>query len=186
MDDVLYLVHTTNKYTNGWKELSAAKIENYKDQFPGVFLTLITKQNINKVQLFLDNTQILIFSKRLLEQKNYHINLRDYNGFISETNTYFPWNLKAAVKKINNHTHIIGNEVVFHDLIPIDYLCLVINNLSPIKFNNTISSNNRVLPNIPIQNNTKPDMTKEPFYCYPLEKSYGGIDPFQKVPEIFL
>jgi hypothetical protein len=38
--------------------------------------------------------------------------------------------------------------------------------------------NNSLLPNIPIENSTEPDMTKEPFYCYPLEKNYTGIDPF--------
>lgn len=40
----------------------------------------------------------------LLLQQNYHINLRDYNGNISEKNTYFPWNLEDAVHQININT----------------------------------------------------------------------------------
>ena len=172
MEDIYYLVHTTNNYTKDWTELRTSKIEDYEHQFPGVYLTLITKKNIHKVNLYPDNKEILIFSKRLLEQKNYHINLRDYNGYISESNTYFSWNLNDAVSKINEiKNNNIGNEVVFHDPIPIKYLCLVINNLSPV-------SNNMVLPNIPIENNVEPDTTLEPFYCYPLEKNYTGIQPF--------
>jgi hypothetical protein len=180
MDDIYYLVHTTNKYTKVWKELRPSNIDEYEDQFPGVYLTLITKGNIRNIQLFdPSNKQILIFSKKLLEQINYHINLRDYNGYISKNNTYFPWNLNDVVKKINDNKGNIGNEVIFHDAIPMDYLCLVINNLSP------VVSNNMILPDIPIENEMDPDMTKEPFYCYPLEKNYTGIDPFPESSRAF-
>lgn len=174
MKEIYYLVHTTNNYSKDWTELKTSKIENYEDQFPGVYLTLVTKDNIRKVSLFPGNKKILIFSNRLLEQQNYHINIRDYNGYISETNTYFPWNLNKAVDKINENEngYYIGHEVVFHDPIPMDYLCIVIDSLS------TTVSLNMLLPNVPIQNKILPDMTKEPFYCYPLEKNYTGIDPF--------
>ena len=172
MENIFYLVHTTNDYTEEWRELKTSRIEDYENQFPGVYLTLVTKENIHDVDLYPDNKQILIFSKKLLEQNNYHINLRDYNGYISENNTFFSWNLNDAVNKINEtKNNINGNEVVFHDPIPIEYLCLVINNLSKVP-------NNMVLPNIPIENEVQPDMTKDPFYCYPLEKNYTGIDPF--------
>ncbi len=174
MDDIYYLVHITknDNDTKDWTELRTSKVEDYEDQFPGVYLTLITKKNIHNVNLY-PGKQILIFSKKLLEQLNWHINLRDYNGYISEHNTYFPWNLTYAISKINKteNKDNIGHEVVFHDPIPMKYLCLVINNLSKI-------SNNMILPNIPIENKVEPDMTKKPFYCYPLEKNYTGIDPF--------
>ena len=171
-EDIYYLVHITKNYTKDWTELRTSKVEDYEDQFPGVYLTLITKKNIHNVNLY-PGKQILIFSKKLLEQLNWHINLRDYNGYISEHNTYFPWNLTDAISKINKteNKDNIGNEVVFHDPIPMKYLCLVINNLSKV-------SNNMILPNIPIENKVEPDMTKKPFYCYPLEKNYTGIDPF--------
>ena len=37
-----------------------------------------------------------------------------------------------------------------------------------------------MLPNISIENDVEPDMTKEPFYCYPLEKNYSGRDPLSE------
>jgi len=165
MDTIYYLVHITDKYNPEWKELKTSKIEDFEDQFPGVYLSLITKDNITTNKLYFGK-YILIFSKKLLEQKNYHINLRDYNGFISENNTYFPWNLDKAVQKLNE-----TNEVIFHDPIPMNYLCAVINLLSP------LISINTILPHIQIENEIEPDMTKEPFYCFPLEKNYTGIDP---------
>jgi hypothetical protein len=174
MENILYLLHTTNKYTEDWTELRQSKIEDYEDQFPGVYLTIITKENIHSVNLYpgLDNKQLLIFSKKLLEQHNYHINVRDYNGYISENNTYFPWNLNDAIRKINKSKHKhIGHEIVFHDPIPIQYMCLMIHNLSTVP-------NNLLLPMVPIENEFEPDTTKEPFYCYPLEKNYTGVDPF--------
>jgi hypothetical protein len=171
MENILYLVHTTNDYNEDWEELRTADVEDYENQFPGVFMTIVTKQNVHTVDLYPDNKQILIFSRRLMEQHNYHINIRDYNGYISETNTYFPWNLSEAVDIINENRHVIGNEVIFHDSIPMKYLCLVIDNIASIP-------NNQILPNIPIENKVEPDTNKEPFYCYPLEKNYTGIDPF--------
>ena len=58
----------------------------------------------------------------LLEQRNYHINIRDYKGWINESNTYFSWELDKAVNIINNFENNIGNEVVFHDSISMKYL----------------------------------------------------------------
>jgi hypothetical protein len=168
MDDIYYLVHTTNKYKNDWTEMRPSKLE--EDQYPGVYLTLITKHNIRDEMLY-GGKQILIFSKRLLEQRNYHINVKDDNGRISEHNTYFPWNLDEAVRKIKdnaaaaketNFSKDLMNEVVFHDPIPMDYLCLVMHKLSPYVLSNDI------LPPVVVENDIEPDMTKLPFYCYAL------------------
>ena len=167
MDDILYLVHCVDNpfNINDITELIPSKIENAEHQFPGVFFSLITKYNIHTEPLYsYDN--ILIFSKKLLEQKNYHINIRDYNGWINETNTYFSWELDKAVNIINNIENEIGNEVVFHDSISMKYL------VSYIK-----SGSNEKLPfNIDSINIPEPDMTKIPFYCIPFENNYNGIE----------
>jgi len=184
MDDVLYLVHT--KSDGKLVDLHPSPIENVNDQFPGVYFSLITKQNRYREPLYYENN-ILIYSKKLLEQRNYHININDYNGFINEQNTYFSWQLDKAVEKINeiasmNKSHV-GNEVVFHDTIPVSYLCLNIQ-----KFN----ISNELIPKIPyynlsglflpsheIYNNIPPDMSKIPFYCVPYENNYTGRDKFK-------
>jgi hypothetical protein len=159
MNEILYLIHSTNNpfNINDINELIPSKLENAKEQFPGVYFSLITKNNIHTEPLF---------SKKLLEQKNYHINIRDYNGWINERNTFFSWELEKAVKKINNIDNEIGNEVVFHDSISMKYL------VSYIK-----SGSNKNLPyEIESKNIPEPDMSKIPFYCIPFENNYNGIE----------
>jgi hypothetical protein len=168
MDDILYLVHSTDNpfNINDIKELIPSKLDN--DQFPGVYFTLITKNNRENEPLYsYDN--ILIFSKKLLEQRNYHINIRDYNGWINENNTYFSWELDKAVDIINNNVNNIGNEVVFHDPITMDFLCMYIKPTSTINLPISIDC-----INIP-----PPDMSKIPFYCVPCENNYTGIDKLE-------
>jgi len=184
MDRVLYLVHTKNYdiNTTQWTELKTSGITDANHQFPGVYFTLITKDNIKKEELYHDKL-ILIFSKKLLEQQNYHININDYNGFINEKNTYFPWDLDKAVKKIKSNKKSIGNEVVFHDPIPMKYLCATISNKSidpnikdkyKCKFSTSL-----LLPPYELYNNELPDMAKLPFYCIPFEDNYTGIGKFK-------
>jgi len=166
MDDILYLIHSTDNpfNINDITELIPSKLENAEQQFPGVYFSLITKNNIHTEPLY-SHDNILIFSKKLLEQRNYHINIRDYNGWINESNTYFSWELDKAVNIINNFENNIGNEVVFHDSISMKYL------LSYIK-----SGSNKDLPyNIDSINIPDPDMSKIPFYCIPFENNYNGI-----------
>jgi hypothetical protein len=166
MDDILYLIHSSDNpfNINDITELIPSKLENAEQQFPGVYFSLITKNNIHTEPLY-SHDNILIFSKKLLEQRNYHINIRDYNGWINESNTYFSWELDKAVNIINNFENNIGNEVVFHDSISIKYL------LSYIK-----SGSNKDLPyNIDSINIPDPDMSKIPFYCIPFENNYNGI-----------
>jgi hypothetical protein len=163
----LYLIHSVDNPfdINDITDLIPSKLENAEYQFPGVFFSLITKNNIHNEPLF-SNDNILIFSKKLLEQKNYHINIRDYNGWINETNTFFSWELNKAVNIINNIDNEIGNEVVFHDSISMKYL------VSYIK-----SGSNKDLPdNIDSINIPEPDMSKIPFYCIPFENNYNGIE----------
>ena len=182
MDRVLYLVHIPNsKYDDTWTELKPSSIDNINDQFPGVYLSLITIDNLKKEQLY-GSKKILIFSKKLLEQQNYHINIEDYNGFINEKNTYFPWQLDKAVRKIKNvykkNKYPIGNEVIFHDAISMKYLCAVINNIS-INFEIKSKYNVRsslLLPQFELYNDELPDMTKLPFFCMPFEENFTGYN----------
>ena len=96
MNNVYYLIHRTNYYDDSWTELKPSKIENYEHQFPGVYLSIITKNTIETIKY--NCKYILIFSIKLLKQKNFHINIKDYNGFINENNTYFYWDLNKALE----------------------------------------------------------------------------------------
>jgi len=175
MDRVLYLVHAMDRdFDNSWTELKTSGITDTNYQFPGVYFSLITKDNINRETLYAYKT-ILIFSKKLLEQQNYHININDYNGFINEKNTYFPWDLDKAIRKIKTKKRNIGNEVVFHDPIPMKYLCAVIikKSIDPnIKDKYKCKLSSLLLPPYELYNNEPPDMSKLPFYCYPFEDNY--------------
>jgi hypothetical protein len=168
--DILYLVHVTNNNPYNYRELKTSKY-NINDQFPGVYFSLITKDNIDIENLF-QGSYIMIFSCNLLKQKNYHINIRDYNGFITENNTYYPWSLHKAVKQIKsyslNENTIHSNEVVFHDNISYNYLCKIIKYKTNLK-----------LPKFICLTSTPPDLTKLPFYAFCFENKYTGIDPLQ-------
>jgi hypothetical protein len=109
----------------------------------------------------------MIFSKILLGQKNYHINARDYNGIISEKNTYYPWNLREFLDCKDNCSM---NEIIFHDNIDIKY-CLHIITVNG-------SDYKSLLPKISLDSpGLQPDISTLPFYCYPFESMYTGINP---------
>jgi hypothetical protein len=190
-DDIYYLLHKTNDYNEDWKELKTSDIDNSDDQFPGVYLTLITKDNINNERLY-PGKYGLIFSRKLLNQKNYHININDNNGIITETDTYYPWNIDKALDKIKISTEkTTMNEVVFHDPISMEYLCEVIKfptakelaNLSDEDFDKYRPHS--LLPEEIMENDFEPDMTKEPFYCYP-QDNYAGVDKTSSSSKEFL
>ena len=110
---------------------------------------------------------LMIFSKILLGQKNYHINARDYNGIIAEKNTYYPWNLREF---LDCKDKCSMNEIIFHDNIDIKY-CLRI-----ITANGTDYKS--LLPKISLDSpGLQPDISALPFYCYPFESMYTGINP---------
>jgi len=94
---------------------SCTKAEN-KDQFPGVYFSLVSKYNIDTESYF-PAKYLYIFSKDLLKQKNYHMNIHDSNGSINESRTYFAWQLEQFVDKIIEDPYKYNmNEVVFHGL----------------------------------------------------------------------
>lgn len=173
MEDICYLIHTTNdpKCLN-WTELRTSKF-NMNHQFPGIYFSLITKDNIETESIY-SGKYILIFSKNLLLQKNYHINLVDYNGIITEKNTYYPWMLNNFIsehKKVCVTGRATMNEIVFHDNIDMKYCCSV-------NIRNRIDD--YLLPKMQFENNELPDMTKIPFYCFPFEHIYTGCNPLPK------
>jgi len=191
-EDILYLVHVTSKkYKDDsnnliWDKLNIS-IED--DQYPGCYFTLITKYNRLTEELF-PGKYCLIFSRNLLKQLNYHINICDNNGFITEENTLFPWNLKKTVDKIKLNTNIpaskekinyhLMNEVVFHDPISMKYLCLDI----PINF-----FSNKFLPDYCINNKIKPDNSLLPYYYFTKQEKNSkyncSINFLRKIAEVF-
>lgn len=178
-EEVLYLVHTTSIDPNSNKELKPSEINNY--QFPGVFFSLITKHNKDTEYIYPEGKNILIFSPKLLLQHNWHANIVDKQGFISEHNTFYPWNFtdflnKAKQQQDNNMSTV--NEIVFHDPVSMEYLC---KNIKRPSIDEKIANmkkgifGNYYLPNKRIQNSKSPDLTLEPFFCFPFEDSYTGI-----------
>lgn len=113
----------------------------------------------------------------------------DNNGFMTEGNTFFPWNLEAAIKKIRENSLIPldeenvnyhrMNEVVIHDSVPMEYLCLDMQ---------TKFFSNDFLPDYHIENEVNANMSLLPFYCFvELEeknryKSSSGF--FKKIAEL--
>ena len=190
-DDILYLVHiTSKKYKDGpdnliWKEIQIRGI----DQHPGCYFSLITKDNRLTEKLF-PGTDCLIFSRNLLKQINYHINICDNNGFITEENTFFPWNLEEAVKRIKENAKLPldkekvnyhrMNEVIFHDAVSMDYLCL---NMQSKVFSTDF------LPAHSIENEVKPNLLLLPFYCFAQLEEHNryksSITFFIKLAEAF-
>lgn len=177
-DEVLYLVHTTSIDPKSTEELRPSEINKY--QFPGVFFSLITKYNKDDEYIYPGGKNVLIFSPKLLFQNNWHANLVDKQGFISEHNTFYPWNFAEFLKKIQEQSDNGSsmNEIVFHDPISMKYLCRIIKKPSIdekiVKMRKGIFGN-YYLPNKRIQNSQPPNSTLEPFYCFPFEDSYDGI-----------
>lgn len=176
MDDIFYLIHVTNdKQCTTWNELITSDF-NTTHQFPGCYLSVITKYNINSESIY-PGKYILVFSKKLLLQTNYHFNIIDYNGIITEKNTYYPWSIDEFVCKNNNickqGKHPMS-EIVFHDNIDMNYCCRIIN------IDNKNVKTNNYLPEISIYNDELPDMSKLPFYFFPFEHIYTGYKPLPK------
>lgn len=108
---------------NRWTE------DKYKSEFPGIFMSYITKNDVRKFVKYIGEI-ILVFSNKLLNQKNYHCNIIDNNGYISEDLTYFNFNIDKMPKQkdvVDFYKKIYksypGNEIVFHDKIQMTSLC---------------------------------------------------------------
>jgi hypothetical protein len=185
MDDIYYLVHSTDKDPSDFKVLKKTPCKDAENggQFPGVFMTLVTKHNIDTERYF-PGKYIMIFSKELLKQNNYHISLMDCNGMVTEHITYYPWNIDDAIKEMKKKSYGRMNEVVFHDEIGMEYLCKTVVkpkiNVAALKTDEDFNifkklSVPNLLPRKQMKTDAKPDMTKLPFYCYTNEDNYDGV-----------
>jgi hypothetical protein len=165
-NNLLYLVHTSSKrpeeIIDG--ELKASKLDKF--DFPGVYFTLITKQNYNN-ELLYPSQYCYLFPIDLLKFNNYHLNIIDFNGGLTEFNTYYPFNLKKGLEVLSKDKEYM-NEVVFHNNIPMKYcndFCLYSDNL----------------PKKQIRNNNIDSIYFNylPFYSFSNEDIYTGI-PLEK------
>ena len=104
----------------------------------------------------------------------------DKQGFISEHNTFYPWNFADFLNKIKEQPDKESsmNEIVFHDPVSMKYLYRILKrpyiDETFAKMQKDIFGN-YYLPNKRIQNSRTPNLTLEPFYCLPFEDSYNGI-----------
>lgn len=172
MEQVLYLIHGTHTNPRKWENKTLTPSKGFKSQFPGVYFSLITKTNLETEFLF-PAKYFILYSASLLQQRNYHININDHNGIISEYNTYYPWNLDKALDKISDS----ANEVVFHDPIPAGYIVKIIKKPP----NAYMYSRKDYLPTEQLISRKKPDLTCLPFYVYPMEHTYTGTPfPYKK------
>ena len=146
--DILYLTHVTNieninniikfkklltdherhvnnvifKGTGGGLQYDDDTYEINKHQFPGLYLGYVTKYPKKNFINFYGGDIMFVFGPELLQQKNYHLNLIDNNGRISESLTYFPHNINNVPKLnkvikfyIKKYDRYPGNEIVFHN-----------------------------------------------------------------------
>ena len=186
-----YLLHATNQdYTKIDKLIPAGtSLNELKDQFPGVYFSLITSENI-ETELLFAKKNYLLFPLDLLQQKNFHINIRDMNGIINEHNTFFYWQLNDALQKISEdvkekqiQASIINNqtmnEVIFHDSIDMKHLCKVV-------VNNMDRNVKHILPREQLYSNFDIDTSLLPFYGYYNEKFYTGIYPPKKSSQTWI
>ena len=99
-------------------------------------------------------------------QRNWHFNLLDQMGTLSETNTFFPWNLDKAMiqiqrnvektkeaRRMKQNIDWIHNEFVVHDNVPMKYCTQVIDT----------ESIGYKLPKTEQFSNETPDMSLLPF-----------------------
>ena len=205
MEDIIYLTHFTNidnvnnilndfhlytniervKYNTQYKSVCSPPNFNYQEkdflnQFPGVYMSYVSKCDIHSKIKYVGNV-CLCFTKKLLQQKNYHINITNNNGLISEHITYYPNNLNKIPKKemiekfyIKNEGVYCGNEVVFHDKINLGTLCEIwvkdsnlyheLRKKIPKKFHYLIHLKNIYIDDLLNQFNCKIDEHSKPFY----------------------
>lgn len=172
-DDIYYLVHVTSTDPRTWSEKFIRTSPYNKYEFPGAYFTLVHKYNFDEVEIGgnQQNNYIIIISKEILKQKNYHYNIRDYNGFIHETNTYFPWNLDKGIKV---KTKFRENEIVFHDPVSLEYAIDIYKFVKgpedylfyPEKYKDV---------KVP-----KANLSFLPFYAFCFEDFYTGYEPLPK------
>lgn len=174
-----FLIHVTDTDPRKWdtKSILASKNLDSRDQFPGSYFSLVTTYNTNEeIGGNYDPNYVLIFSGELLKQKNYHFNIRDYNGFITEKLTFFPWNIDEGKKLLKKKDYGLRNEIVFHDDVSFNYL------LEIVEFKLfSFKTYEKIVPR-PVP---QPNLTLLPFYAFCFERYYSGRDPIAESNYVF-
>jgi len=183
MDNILYLVHFTSKYKKDWTELKVPEPYDPEDQFPGVYMSLVSKENL-KTERFFPGKYALIFSKVLLNQENWHFNKKDYNGIIHERNTLFSWELDNIYEHLKKETQGTTNEIVFHNNVSMEYCCEIFE-----KEQDEDGLYKKLI--LPYEDNCTKRVNKSPepftpFMCFPFHRTYTGIDPLRPNSLTFL
>jgi len=175
MDEALYLVRVIKRDVYDKllaqppheRVLTSTKGYAPEVEFPGVCTTLITKNTLDcAYQQLYPGDVVLFLSRRLLEQRNYHLNIDDNWGCISEWNTVYPWQLTRFLKRnglakaMREFEDHMGNEVVFHDLIPWSMVCYSRPRI--------VLANPDTWPSWPLFTAAQPDMCKQPFFLHSL------------------
>lgn len=155
------------------------------DQFPGVYTTLRTEINKNNERLYPASVRLYL-NPILLKQKNWHFNLYDQNGVINE-NTYFPWNINDILPYLDKTIDFSkkekgdynGNELIFHDNIPFNYIIKIEIYENDIN-EQGIYQKNKIKETINLNNlNILPNLSLLPFYIYYLgDNRFGSNNIF--------
>ena len=152
------------------------------DQFPGLYTTLRTDTNRKLERLYPAEVRLYL-NPILLKQQNWHFNLYDQNGVISE-NTYFPWNLDIILPylketidfSVKNKGEYTGNELIFHDNIPFDYVIKIEIQQGYLDKDGLYQKKEKQIINLNENLNKLPDMTLLPFYAYYLGDNRFGTN----------
>jgi hypothetical protein len=92
-----------------------------RKKFPGVYCSVHTIYDIHKKNI---NPITIVFSKKILDAYNYHFNLIENDGYINE-NTLVNQTMSLYPPQKDVESFFLdykGNELVFHDDIPIHYI----------------------------------------------------------------
>lgn len=115
------------------------------DSYPGVYMGLITENDLyKKIKYIMPIT--LVFCRTLLARSDFIYNKDDSNGFSNKDLTIT--SLKDLNSYIDKDNHDLGNEVVFHNPVPLKYLkeiWIEEDNLQT-KIVNLLYENNLIIP----------------------------------------
>jgi hypothetical protein len=106
-----------------FKNKNKISMEYFKFEYPGIYMSYYSNDIIkNKKPYDIE----IMFGVELLEQKNYHLNLIDHNGYIMENLTFSDYNIDKLpnLGRVNNFYKSDGynNEIIFHDKININLI----------------------------------------------------------------
>ncbi len=141
-------------------------------EYPGLFLHLIHKNIEDFIYPEEHSASYVVFPLELLLQQNWHFKLIDKNGLI-EYDTYFPHNMDEipsyeTVKEYYDKKmgYYIGNEVVFHDGIPLSNAICMIN--PPKEIEEELKEE--------CKGSLEVDLTKKPNYIFYSDRRYDGVE----------